>query len=119
MDKTSSVINFLEAGIKAESMRQRAIASNVANAQTPGYRRIDVNFQDLLSKAIDPNGKVNLKSIEPELYQPQTTPVKNNGNDVTIDYEVGQMVRNSLKHKTYTRLLSKVYKQMEQAINLK
>ena len=117
MDNTKNIIDFLEAGMKVESLRQKAIASNVANAKTPGYRRLDVNFQKLLTDAIDKDGNVDLNNIEVGLYQPKNTPVKEDGNDVTIDYEVGQMVKNTLRHKTYTRLLNKVYSQMDLAIN--
>jgi len=116
--KTSSIMNLLEAGIKAESIRQRAIASNIANLETPGYRRVDVNFEELFAKALDSRGAIDLSVIEPQLYRPRQTPVKANGNDVNLESEVGEMIKNSLRHKTFIRLLSKRYKQMEMAINV-
>jgi len=99
MSKISNIIEFLETGIKAEGLRQKAIANNVANLETPGYRRIDVKFE--------------------LIYQPKQTPVKSNGNDVNLEAEVGQMVKNTLRHKAYIRLLSKKYKQMELAMQIK
>lgn len=115
MDKTQNLISYLQAGIKAENFRQKAIASNVANMQTPGYRRIDVNFRDMLSKVMDQDEQVNLDEMELETFHPLNTPVNSEGNDVSLDLEVGEMVKNSLKHKTYTRILSKIYSQMEAA----
>jgi flagellar basal-body rod protein FlgB len=119
MSKTSAIVDFLEAGIKAESLRQRAIANNVANLQTPGYRRIDVKFEELLAKVLNSPGDIDFSEIEPLIYQPKETPVKSNGNDVSLETEVGEMVRNTLRHKAYIRLLNKKYKQIELAISVK
>jgi len=118
MPKTNSIIELLEAGLKAEGLRQRAIANNVANIATPGYRRIEVKFEELLAKALNSSGGVDLSEIKPEIYQPRKTPVKSNGNDVNLETEIGQMVRNSLLHKAYIRLLNKKYKQIERAMNV-
>jgi flagellar basal-body rod protein FlgB len=114
--ETSSVLELIEAGIRAESLRQKAIASNIANLQTPGYRRIDVKFQELLAKALDKSGAADLKEIKPQIYRPKQTPVKSNGNDVDLEAEVGEMVKNALLHKVFIRLLNKKYSQMELAI---
>ena len=119
MSKTNSITDYLEAGIKAESLRQKAIANNVANLKTPGYRRIDVKFKKLLAKALDSPGGIDLSKIEAEIYQPKETPVKSNGNDVNLETEVGEMVKNTLRHKAYIRLLNRKFKQIELAINVK
>ena len=116
MSKTDSIIAILEAGIKAEGLRQKAIANNVANLETPGYRRIDVKFEELLAKSLDSSGAVDLSEVEPEIYQPKNTPVKSNGNDITLEGEVGAMIKNSLRYKTYIRLLNQKYKKIEMAI---
>lgn len=117
MSKTSGIVEFLEAGIRAENLRQRAIASNIANIQTPGYRRVDVRFREMLTKAMESNGSIDPREIEMEIYEPKTTTVKSNGNDVTLENEIGEMVKNTLRHKTYIRLLNKKYAQIEEAIN--
>jgi len=119
VSKISNIVDFLEAGMKAESLRQQAITNNVANMQTPGYRRIDVNFEQLLTKAMDSRGAAELDKITPQIYQPQQTPVGANGNDVNLEGEVGEMVKNTLRHKAYVRLLNKKYLQMEAAINVR
>jgi len=119
MSKINSVVDFLDAGIKAEQLRQKAIANNIANLQTPGYRAVDVKFEELLSRAFSADGKVDTEEISPDIYQPGVTPLKSDGNDVSLEAEVGKMVKNSLKHTTYVRLLKKLYDQMNLAINVK
>ena len=113
-----NIMNYLEAGLKAESTRQKAIANNIANVNTPGYRRSDIRFEELLAKAIGSKGEIEPSELEPEFYQPKTTQVKANGNDVAMDTEVGELVKNSLRYKTYIQLLKKKYRQMEMAIKV-
>ena len=117
MPKTNNIIDFLEAGIRTESLRQKAIASNIANLETPGYRRLGVKFEELLAKALDSSGAADFSEIEAQIHQLNTTPVKSNGNDVNLEVEVGEMVKNTLRHKVYIRALSKKYRQMELAMN--
>jgi flagellar basal-body rod protein FlgB len=119
MSKTANIIDFLEAGIRAETLRQKAIASNVANLQTPGYRRVDVQFRDMLAKAIESGDDFDLDELDAEIFSPMDTPVKANGNDVNIEQEVGAMLKNTLTHKAYIRLMNKKYAQMDEAMTIR
>jgi flagellar basal-body rod protein FlgB len=108
---------LLEAGITAEGARQKAISNNIANMNSPDYRRMDIRFEDILNKMLSSSdGDIKSSELEPEYYQPKMTQVKSNGNDVTLDVEVGEMVKNSLRHRTYMSLLKKKYQQMSLAI---
>lgn len=116
MSKIGGITDLIQAGIKAEGIRQKAIASNVANIETPGYRRFDIKFDQILQKALQSGGDLDPEQLEPELYQPMNTQIQENGNDVNLELEVGQMIENSIRHKAYTRLLQKKYKQIELAL---
>ena len=118
MDKVSNTASLLAAGIKAEALRQKTIADNIANLETPGYRRGDVKFEELLAKAMDSQGNVDVTKVEPTVYQPRNTPVNANGNDVNLETEVGEMIKNSLRHKTLARLLHKKIKGLDAIINV-
>ena len=119
MSKTG-IIDLLESGIKAETLRQKAISNNVANLQTPGYRRLGVKFEQMLSKAIESGDveNVNLDELKAELYQPKNTAVSPNGNDVNLETEVGDMVKNSIRYRAFIKLLSKKYAQIDTAITI-
>ena len=119
MSNINNIMDLLQEGIRAETLRQKAISGNVANLETPGYRRVDVNFEEALSKALDSDGNFDPDKLKTELYQPNQTPLKSNGNDVTMEYEVGEMVKNSLRHTTYLRVLNKKFKQIELAMDIK
>jgi len=119
MSKTESIVDLIDAGVKAETLRQKAIANNIANLETPGYRRVDVKFEELLARCLRSSGEFDLSEVEAQIYRPKQTPVKSNGNDVNLEAEIGQMIKNTLRHKTYIRLLSKKYNQIELAIGVK
>lgn len=50
MVQDSKILGLLEAGIRAEGLRQQAIANNIANMHTDGYRRTDINFEEALKR---------------------------------------------------------------------
>ena len=117
MSSTENIVDLINAGIRAENLRQKAIANNFANFETPGYRRVDVKFEELLAACSDKSGSGEVGSAEPEFYEPRQTPLNAKGNDLSLEAEVGQLVKNSLRHKAYIRLLSRKYTQIELAIS--
>jgi len=118
MAQSGNIVELLEAGMRAERLRQKTIASNIANIETPGYRRLDVRFEELLAKALKSPDSGKLDQVEPEIYQPQDTAVRSNGNDVDMESEVGNLVKNSLRYTAYVRLMQKRFTQIEAAIRL-
>ncbi len=110
------ITSYLEAAVRAAGMRQTAIANNIANLATPGYRRHTVEFEQTLATALK-RGNVSENDFKAQIVSPMSTPVDDRGNDVSIDQEIGDMVQNTGAYKTYLRLLSKLYRQAEMAIN--
>ena len=115
MDNGTSVVSLLEAGLRSSRLQSKAIAANIANLDTPRYRRVEVDFKKFLANALRASeGGRDLP--EAELHRPMDTELKSNGNDVALDMEVGEMIKNSAVYKTYMRILSKQYKHMEMAM---
>jgi len=119
MVKQPNIINYLEAGLRAASVRRAVLANNLANTETPGYRRHDVQFEQQLAQALKSSGPVDLDALRPHIIQPMNTPVGPNGNDVNLHTEIGELIKNDGTYKTYLRLLAKTYRQMEIAIGTK
>jgi len=109
------ILNLLEMGLRASMLRQSVIANNLANLETPNFHRSEVKFENMLAKAIR-SGDTDLNKIQPEIVQPDDTPVAPNGNDVDMDMEIGDLIENSSRYKLYVRLMEKTYRQMESAI---
>ena len=117
MSEVNNILSLLESSLRAEHMRGQATANNIANLETPGYRTLGVKFEEMLSKALEGGGSAGAGEIKPEVFAACETPVKENGNDVVLEREIGDMVKNTLRQKTYLRILSKKYSQLELAMN--
>jgi flagellar basal-body rod protein FlgB len=87
----------LERAISGASMRQSVLANNLANAETPGYRRMDINFHDALAQAM---GSADAATIEATTFSPQqdSQAMRADGNGVDIDTESATMAKNGLEY---------------------
>jgi flagellar basal-body rod protein FlgB len=116
MPHRPDVVDYLEAGLRGAALRQSVIANNVANVDTPGFRRCDSLFEKMLADAVEDNNLADLNENEAWVFAPGTAPVNELGNDVSLDGEVGEMVKNSALYKTYIRLLARMYQKFDMAI---
>ncbi len=119
MVKQPNIITYLEAGLRAASIRRSVLANNLANSTTPGYRRHDVQFAQQLAQAIKSGGSADMDKLQPHIIQPMNTPVGPNGNDVNLHTEIGELMKNDGAYKTYLKILAKIYRQMEAAMGTK
>ena len=120
MDKSFGVLHKI---LQATGARQKILASNIANAETPGYKARDIKFGKLLGKQMklittkpehvgnaDNNG-VNGKIV-----------VRNNAswsdrNNVELNVEVANMQENSLNHNAAIKILNSKIKMYKSAIS--
>jgi flagellar basal-body rod protein FlgB len=79
------------------SVRQRLTAANIANADTPGYRAKDLDFNRELQSAMPAEGA---KPVEV-----RGLTVKNDGNNVSVDREARQLAENALRFNVAANLL--------------
>jgi flagellar basal-body rod protein FlgB len=119
MAQPVDMVGLLESGIRAEETRQRTIASNIANLDTPGYRRLDVRFEELLTKALRSRHAASAGRVEPEVFEPTGGAVKANGNNVNMEMEIGAMIKNASRQTALIRLLRKKFSQIESAITIR
>jgi len=112
-----AITDYLESALRAASFRQSVIANNIANINTDNYRRNAVNFEARLAQAIASGESVDIDQLTEDIFQPKNTPISPNGNDVSLEMEVGDLVKNTAMYKTYMRLLGRVYRKMDLAIN--
>jgi flagellar basal-body rod protein FlgB len=88
----------LQGVISGAARRQEALASNLANANTPGYRRVDVDFHSALASALaagDPSALQDM-SFTPQV---DTTAgaVQADGNTVDAEAESAKLAENALE----------------------
>jgi flagellar basal-body rod protein FlgB len=98
----------LERYMDAVSLRQKLVASNVANADTPGYKTQDLDFQASFQSMLDGGG--------PRTVDVQGLNVKNDGNNVDLDREARLLAENALRFSVASNLVRGQIQQMREAI---
>ncbi len=115
----SSVQNELELMGKlldVAALRHRVIAGNLSNVNTPNYRRYEVKFEEMFNDAMKGGEMARAKDVQPHVVQDEVTPTREDGNNVTLEREVGDLMKNSLYFETLTHLLTKKISGIRNAI---
>ncbi|QEC46833.1 flagellar basal body rod protein FlgB [Baekduia soli] len=94
----------LERALSGSALRQEAIASNIANVNTPGYRRQDVDFQSALQAAWG-EGRSAVEAVSPAVSVDPTAAVRQDGSSVDIDVESAAQSKNGLQYEAITTVL--------------
>jgi flagellar basal-body rod protein FlgB len=88
----------LESAIRGSSARQSALTSNVANANTPGYKRQDVDFHSALTSAMGSGNQANVEAASFTASTDGSAPMQADGNSVDIDVEQANLAKNGLEY---------------------
>ena len=113
--------NYLAAKktLDAVVLRQQAIANNIANLETPGYKRVDLapSFESELEKAAASGDPEQINSLKPTLtVDTSAVASSRDGNTVHLENELMQLNENSVEHSLETQLVSGMLQRMQMAI---
>ena len=118
-DKTAQA---LAASLKFRSLRHNVTASNIANAETPGFKAQKVDFEGALNRAIDLDGLRGMTTSSNEhfvvgggsvaktradVYDNPDGATTNDGNTVDLENEMAVMQENSILYKAALQLMNK------------
>jgi flagellar basal-body rod protein FlgB len=90
------------------SARQKVVASNIANADTPGYKTRDIDFQTEFMS--------HMGALGPSVTEVQGLETKNDGNNVNIDREARLLAENNLRFSLASQLLRAQIRVVKSAI---
>ena len=99
-------------------MRQEALTSNIANIETPGYKRVDIqaDFSAAFAEALKSGGVRGVKM--PEVTQDiAARSQRKDGNNVVLDEELMQMGKNVVEYEALTDFVSGSLRQLRVAIS--
>ncbi len=103
--------NYLQRGLQAATLRHAVISDNIANVNTPNFKKSNVEFEDMLSRElkIEPEGKLQMarthgkhlpmpmrKAAAPEIKLEDQDNIRVDGNNVDIDIEMASLAKNQL-----------------------
>lgn len=104
----------LERALDAAALRHQVVANNVANANTPGFKRGRVDFEASLQEALrrvdeagrPPGGELLVAAVRPTVERETGTAQRNDGNNVDIESEMALLAQNALWYQALARQLS-------------
>jgi flagellar basal-body rod protein FlgB len=118
-DKT---LQALANSLNFRQMRQEVISSNVANADTPGFKAKRVDFEEALARALNVDGKLSMNTanqkhydvgnggfsnLEPDIYTDPNGIVSENGNTVDVEQEMAKLAENKILYDALVQLVNK------------
>ncbi len=117
-------IDIIQRTLDAEVVRRNIIANNIANSDTPNFKRSVVNFEAQLKRALDSEKEVpppevltnkrhipfyqpmDYRKVKPRVVLDYLTTSKNNGNNVDIEEEMMNALENQLMYQTLVQVVS-------------
>lgn len=125
-------LNVLQKGLDATSLRQRVLANNIANVDTPDFKRSDVDFAAVLGSVMQDPDQLPLETSSPQHFasgapagngqavvEDDSTTLRNDGNNVDIEQEMTDMAENSLQYNAIARALTAQFTNLSIAIDAK
>lgn len=121
----------LTQSVDVSAFRQKVIANNIANVDTPHFKRSSVQFEQLLREKMNSTklngtqtdiqhmsiGSASLsQSIQPRIATDHNTAMNNNHNNVDIDVEMAELAKNQMKYSLLVQQLGHEISMMRKAI---
>lgn len=116
--------------LDASWLRNDALSNNLANVNTPGYKREDVDFDQVLRTFLSKDsmkmyktnvnhisiGGESLESLQPKIQSETEISYRKDGNSVNIDTEMAELAKNQIKFNAITGQLNNQISRLKLAI---
>lgn len=116
MEVTPSQFDLMRQMMSAAQLRHQVVSHNLANVNTPGYHRKDVDFEEQLGAMLRA-GSQTTDLLTPRIFEEEGLPERADGNNVDVDREIGQLNKNSLLYQTWSQILASRVSMMRSAID--
>ena len=131
VSRIDNKINLLEKSLDYLWLRNEIISNNIANVNTPGYKKYDISFNDYLNNERSkisigsmvkdskflPIGRDRKQMVAPQVWRENNISMRRDGNSVDIDVENAELAKNSVNYNVIANQLSKELSLIKQAIN--
>ena len=120
------IVNYLQSAMDIASLRHNVISSNIANADTPGYKSKIIPFKDILKEK---NNELQLKTTNPKhikgafknyhvkIETDKTYTAKNDGNNVKMDEQMYLLAKNQILFNALTNFTKYKFNQYRNLIS--
>ena len=122
--------NALSTSLNMRLIKHNITASNIANAETPGYHAKKIDFEEALARALDIDGLRSMStsrgehfavggktaSVRPDIYDNPEGAINNDGNTVDLEKEMSNLAENTIMYKAAMQLINKKMAALKYAI---
>ncbi len=124
---------ILGQGLNASMLRHSILADNIANIDTPGFKRSDVSFQAELSRALDDSPRIEMargserhfetqpsrhaERVRPRVFAELDTWTRNDKNNVDPEVEMSRVSENVLYYQTLTGRVGAKFRSLNNVIS--
>ena len=120
-------------GLDAAAVRQKVISNNIANVDTPHYKRTEVNFEDAFKQAIEKmpkrlagfrtdhqhfpiNPPTDIRTVQPTMWRQNDTFSRADDNNVDIDVEMAELAKNQIMFNALVEVLNRKFSGLKTVI---
>jgi len=119
----------LEQALNSASFRHKVISNNIANINTPGFKKSEVPFEQQLGSILDNNNQQlsrtherhlnakNKNDLTPAARTLSNYSLRTDGNNVDIDIEMAELAKNNIYYDAVAQQLSRYFSNIKSAIN--
>jgi flagellar basal-body rod protein FlgB len=126
INKIFSKFDYYKKALDASTLKSEAIANNMANVNTPNYKKETVDFDGVLKSYIYDDSVTMSKTNEMHMdinnnFEPQISKItdsefRRDGNNVDMDVEMAELAKNQIKYNAVTQQLSDQIKRLKYVI---
>lgn len=130
-NSTGKLLDLIKRDLDAVIIRHNVISDNIANADTPGFKRAEVNFESQLKRALDSEKKteypakmttskhipfeekIDYRTVKPKVSIDYDTFYRNDKNGVDIDKEMVDFTKNAMRYNLLIEIYNRNIKKIE------
>lgn len=128
----TATFNLLGKGLEVSSKRHKVISNNIANVNTPLFKRQIVTFEDEMAKVFDgkvdlvgrreddrhiPIGEINYMDVGPTTIKDRIHVMRNDKNNVDIDVEMSDLAKNTMTYQIHSSRLAAMFAGLNDVIS--
>lgn len=110
----AGAVSFHHKVLDGVALRQRVVAHNLANQNTPGYRAMMVPFSSVLAEALDRSGSID--HVDFKVAQDPDATENSSGNTVDVEHEMMLMEENRILNEVFARTAGGTFRAILKAI---
>ncbi|MBM7560577.1 flagellar basal body rod protein FlgB [Fusibacter tunisiensis] len=129
LNKSFDRINLLNKALDGAWLKNSAISNNIANVNTPGYKRQTVNFEEVLRTEIAKSSSAQMIKTNPKhmdhmgngqisIEEQANTSYRVDDNNVDIDVENAEMAKNTLYYNAVINSVNGQYSRLKSVFNI-